>query len=641
MKKYIILLLAVILTSCLNDDFLQRDPLNKQTESTVFTTSENFKTYAWQFYGWFDGYPLEQWFYDTDSDNGFYAATGSENSRTWDKVTIPTNGTNSGWTFDRIRAINILLKNIDGSQMNDRDKKHWQGVGYFFKAWDYFRLMRRFGDVTWVENAIDDSDEAIIYGPRTPRVEIAAKILEMLIYARDNVKENGDGANTVTPSVVNALISRFGLFEGTWQKYHKIANGEPNKYLNASFDASTTLLQKYPNVHTYYDEVFNSKSLAGNVEILLYKNYLPSDNLGHNLLRYCRTSESRYDVCAEAIQSYLCTDGNPIWTSSVYEGDKTTGDAVMNVEFRNRDNRLYFTVTPPYKINTPVANTAWPSTAITYTGNPDDVEYITLMDALTASTASQKQLPILQWAMNIVREVPHFRTNRYNMGQGYNVSESGYYNWKYYLRDTQASANNVGETDAPIFRIGEVMVNHAEAAWELGKFTQTIADMSINVLRKRAKIANMAVANITAGFDPKRDMGGYVPTNGDPTPQAAPDYEVDPVLWEIRRERRVELFSEGFRFDDLRRWRKAHYMNRQQVGAYINKSDYEDSRHVSDPDISKFAMKLDRTGDAGRVVYYDVPTPGWLEKYYLYPLDVNNLVLNPNLTQNPGYKRGN
>ena len=37
------------------------------------------------------------------------------------------------------------------------------------------------------------------------------------------------------------------------------------------------------------------------------------------------------------------------------------------------------------------------------------------------------------------------------------------------------------------------------------------------------------------------------------------DYEVSPILWEVRRERRIELVYEGIRFDDIRRWGKLHY----------------------------------------------------------------------------------
>ncbi len=66
----------------------------------------------------------------------------------------------------------------------------------------------------------------------------------------------------------------------------------------------------------------------------------------------------------------------------------------------------------------------------------------------------------------------------------------------------------------------------------------------------------MVVANITSSFDTKRD----------------PD--VDPVLWEIRRERRVELMGDGFRFNDIKRWHKGQYMNKTVLGARVRVADY-------------------------------------------------------------------
>lgn len=131
-----------------------------------------------------------------------------------------------------------------------------------FKAQEYFRLVSRFGDVIWIEKLLTETDEDVLYGPTTPRVEVAEKILEMLLYARDNIKQDGDGANTINTDVVNALISRFGLFEGTWQKYHNVPNGNPSKYLQASFEASSALITKYRELHNNYNEVFNSYDLC-------------------------------------------------------------------------------------------------------------------------------------------------------------------------------------------------------------------------------------------------------------------------------------------------------------------------------------------------------------------------------------------
>ncbi len=636
MKKIYILVLLIgtcCMQSCLNNEFLEKYPLDQQTEETAFFSYENFQTYAWNFYSYLeadagptslDSGPVSTSIFDCYSDNGFYGSPNEENPWVWQTVTVPSTTDEWDVPYARIRAINIMLDHIDGSDLDEDEKKHWRSVGYFFKANEYYRLISFFGSAIWVENTLKDDDDDILYAKRMPRGELAQKVLDMLLYARDNIKAEGDGENTINRDVVLALISRFGLFEGTWEKYHSISEG--TNYLQACFEASAELVMKHPTVHPNYDELFNSESLAGKDGILLYKNFL-SDGKGHNMTRYVRTSSHYGEVCADAISAYLCQDGKPIYTSNLFGGDKNTGDADVYTEFRNRDYRLYFNVCPPYKVNSPSATNV-DFSLVTDTENPVDREYIDLMDNLCTGTSSTKTLPMLQWAGQILREIPHFRENVYGMGQGFMTSYGGYYVWKYYNTTTPVnSAGSLNSTDFPLFRMGEVMVNYAEAAFELGKFSQQIADATINVLRDRAHVAHMNVAQIDANFDPKRDQ------------------TVDPVLWEIRRERRVELMFEGFRNDDLRRWKKGEYMNKQQLGVYLNKSDLEDERHRGDEaNVANFKLQLDRVGDSGRIVFFSDPVAagkGWLEHYYLHPLPSNELLLNKNLEQNPGYPTTN
>lgn len=632
MKKILINLftICVLFQSCLNDQYLERLPLDKQTEETVFVSYDNFKTYSWKFYTYLtphagptaiSGGPNARYIFDSYSDNGYFGYPGYENPWVWpEKTVVPSTSNEWNIPYERIRAINILLDNIDKSPMKDSDKAHWRSIGYFFKANEYYRLIAHFGDAIWLDKTVKDTDDDILYSARMNRLELASKVLDMLLFAKDNIYVTGDGENTINRDVVCALISRFGLFEGTWEKYHGLSDGK--KYLQSSFDASKELIEKHPDVHEHYDEVFNSEELRGKKGILLYNNFL-SDGKGHNMTRYVRTSSHYGEISSDGVAAYLCQDGRPIYTSPLFTGNKETGDADIYTEFRNRDYRLYFNVCPPYKVNSPSA-TNTDMSKVEHTGKPEDREYIDLMSRISNTNGSSKTLPMLQWAGQIVREVPHFRLNAYNMGQGYMSSYGGYYVWKYYNTVTPVnSAGSLNSTDFALFRMGEVMVNHAEAAWELGLFNQTVADATINVLRKRAHVKDMLIAEIDGDFDPKRDKS------------------IDPVLWEIRRERRVELMFEGYRFDDLRRWKKAEYMNAQQYGVYIKKSDLEDERHMgAAANIDNFRLQLDRNGDEGRIVFFNKPA-GWLDRHYLFPLPSNELLLNKDLTQNAGYPRSN
>ena len=95
---------------------------------------------------------------------------------------------------------------------------------------------------------------------------------------------------------------------------------------------------------------------------------------------------------------------------------------------------------------------------------------------------------------------------------------------------------------------------------------------------------------------------------------------------EIRRERTIEFFQEGFRIDDLRRWKTAE----KEMPM-----DFTGIRHVGEWQVrwANPGLTTDSEGhliiETGRV---------WAEKNYLHPLPVDQLQLNPNLGQNPGWE---
>lgn len=598
MKKiYIgaIIAMALGVSSC--DDFLNKTPLDELTESTAFNTYNNFKTYSWKLYEYFDGFPTDGGYTpanissEFNSDNMINAQSGGESSYAYQLKSVPS--TSSSWNFSYIRNVNLMLQNIDKSSMDDKSKEHWRSVGYFFRALRYFDMMVAYGDVPWIDKVLSDTDTEILMGKRTPRDEVAKNILKELQYAELNIKPDGDGANTINTDVVRALISRFGLYEGTWRKYHGLDDAET--YLRASADASEKLIADNPTLMSNYDDVFNSEELVGKPGIILAKQYATS-LVTHSITRVIRSSAWYCDLTKDAIDSYLCTDGLPVKKSAVYEGDKD-----VYAQFRNRDRRLYYTVVPPYKVKLtgPVATSfEWE-----YTDDPKDREYIDFMETISEKTG--KRLPVSNYVGYNVSAMPHFRN--YPNGQGFLVSQLGFYFWKYYNRQVDNMNLRTSTIDYPIFRMGEILVNYAEAKYELGEFDQSVANASINKLRVRANLPNMIVDDITDNFDPDRD----------PT--------VPAVLWEIRRERRVELMGDGFRFRDLKRWKKGEYLNKQALGMWVKNSDYNNK------------LKIHGGGSEGFIEFFAEPK-GWLDYYYLEPLPTQELALNPNLVQNPGWE---
>lgn len=599
--KYIVSFLFILgIWGC--SDFLDKYPLDKQTEETTFETYENFRTYSWGCYDYFKGfkvtantYDIESAMEECNSDNMIYGTSNNESNYAYQKKVAPA--TSSHWNFNYIRKVNILLQNIEGSSMNQIDKDHWRGVGYFFRALYHFDMLKWYGDIPWVDRVVTENDSELLYGKRQPRQVVMQNILKDLQWAEEHVKAGGDGINTVTQDLVRALISRITLFEGTWQKYHSIGDG--NAYFDECIRASSVLLNSQSAILSNYNEKYNSVELKGKPGILLYREYV-TDILTHSVGRVVRTSAWNYNVTKDAVDSYLCTDGKPISTSKVYDGDKSMYD-----QFRNRDRRLYLTVVPPYKVAgvTNASTTTW-----SYTDDPKDREYIDLLAQLEGNGETEKRLPTRNFAGNVTSMSPHF--TGFNAGQGFMANQLGFYFWKYYNIHQTNQALSTDVEDFPLFTIEEVMLNLAEATCERGQFTQSIADLTINRLRPRAGLPNMIVAEIDANFDLDRD----------PT--------VSPILWEIRRERRVELMGDGFRFTDLKRWKKGEYVNKQPLGVYIKRSDYGNTKNI----------KILNNSDEGYTYYFDMPK-GWLDKYYLEPLPIKETTLNPNLLpNNPGWE---
>lgn len=213
----------------------------------------------------------------------------------------------------------------------------------------------------------------------------------------------------------------------------------------------------------------------------------------------------------------------------------------------------------------------------------------------------------------------------YNLKDG-RQSSTGYRPTKFL---NPAVANIVApnnDTDAPLFWLAEVLLNYAEAAAELSKlgkytFSQTDLDKSINKLRKRAGIPDLQFLDEQ-----------HVAVNGVTYTDPANNHGVSSLIWEIRRERRVELMLDGFRYYDLLRWMQGDKLST-----------------TSNPDITKGA-KVPASTDPAKVVprdsngYLQLYTTGasrvFADKNYLQPIPSGQISLYPpgKLTQNPGWQ---
>jgi len=202
-------------------------------------------------------------------------------------------------------------------------------------------------------------------------------------------------------------------------------------------------------------------------------------------------------------------------------------------------------------------------------------------------------------------------------GMGGMTSNTGYSICKVYEPTTAHATYNTSDTPAIILRFGEALLNYAEAMAELGTITQDDLDMSINLLRDRVGMPHMTM-------DPPMD------------PRYADD-GVSALIVEIRRERRVEMFMEGLRYDDIRRWKWGNKMLIKDMGLRW------DDAMKAEIDPEGLSADYIKTTMVDGVPYIDVyqgsdyANPVFEEKHYLWPIPKSAIAQNPNLEQTPGW----
>ncbi len=202
-------------------------------------------------------------------------------------------------------------------------------------------------------------------------------------------------------------------------------------------------------------------------------------------------------------------------------------------------------------------------------------------------------------------------------GGGFQTT-TGYHIIKHFNADDMiGKAFNTGESPAITLRFAEALLTYAEAKAELGTLTQGDLDVSINKLRDRVKMPRMTLGNIPV--DPRYTKDG-----------------VTPLIAEIRRERRVEMFMEGLRYNDLKRWKQGKKLEIPTLG--IRWSADAQARFKG----STMKTAIDPVSGKEYIDVYkgtDFENPVFNEaKHYLWPIPLNTLAQNPAIKQNPGWE---
>ena len=619
---FLSIFIGVLLISC-SDDYLTRDPLDTITDVNLSYTADECRLYVNQYYPRFWGSGTSYIYHnDLGSDNLLSFSYSNNPDLIKDLRQVPESG--GGWSdteWGRVRSVNFLLDNYQKSKELEKAEP-FVGEAKFFRAFFYFeQFLKRFGDVPWVETQISQTSEEL-YAPRSPRHEVTDKILADLDWAIQKIPSfKTQSTGRVSKEVAQLYKARIALFEGTWEKYHAgtpfAGKGDVKKYLEIARDASLAVINSglfsldNVGVADGYHTLFNQWSYASSKEVMLWKKFDRALGLWHSDNRNPGRNGASVGLTRWLVESYLCVDvdgkAKPIRLASNYQGD----DNALKV-IANRDPRLSQTMFTP--------------------GRPRTIE-------------NKKDTTIIFTKPNINY------TDSEKCSTGYELAKGA-------DSDADEQVTVTGSIKASIiFRYAEALLTYAEARAELGELTQADLDMTVNKLRDRVKMPHLTL-------DP-----GYVDPFGEFT--AARGYTGVPVsniLQEIRRERRVEFACEGYRHDDLKRWRAHHLWNKDKIqGAKTAQfkdltwlidffKTYPVPRAISggltefmNTTVAKWVPESIEgnniwTDNDGYFAPYQKFIPGGYfefdpNKSYLSPLPIDQRVLNPNLTQNPGWTK--
>jgi hypothetical protein len=574
------------------------EPVITSTDKgAIFSSEEGLKAYSMSFYDILpdatDQAIVEQSLVD-------YGATNTLSGFTL--VNSYSENNSTGWSWTSLRNFNYFIVNNTNPAIPESVRNNYTGLARFFRAWFYYGMVRRFGDVPWVDHPLDPSEEEILYGTRDSRELVMEKVYEDLMFAAENITRTSDAAQStlVTKWVAYAFASRVALFEGTFRKYHNLnlATSAETWLKRAEDAASVVMQQSGKSLNSSYRQLFTSDTPPVS-ETLLAIGSNASLGLKHNA-NWRWTSET-YGTGLNLIRPFVCTylqkDGTPYTDRAGWQYED------FYEEFQNRDARL--------------------NASLRYPGYMRE---------------GNLALPVFS---------------------GY--ARLGYQPIKLSVDATVGDSRTESTQAVQLVRLGEVLLNYAEAKAEQGTLTDEDWAKTIGALRARA--------GITGGLTSKPTVVDNYLKN-----TYFPDIS-DPVILEIRRERAIELLFEGFRFDDLRRWKSGNLFKMSWTGMYIPginlplDVDHNGTHDViyytddtglaagvalsNNPNLYKVKVSTDPNADiiqvhaAGNGTGYYLAwftnndsKKVWGPKQYLYPIPIGAINLNANLQQNPGWENG-
>ncbi len=564
------ILLFIFFCSC--EKRLDLIPETSLSEVTFFKTADQFKLFANQFYTELPpvGFSTTR---DAYADLLIERSTNTVSNGTYSATPSSDLWQNSYVTIRN--ATYLLEKQAEADDDLKAQAAVYAGEARFFRALAYYNLFKDFGGVPIIDKVLSLSDDSLLYGPRNTRDEVVNYILNDLDAAISVLPTQSAIApadkGRVSKGAALALKARVALFEGTWGKFRN-EDGYA-ELLDAAIDASTQVM----NSSEY--EIFDRRDVLGDES---YRYFLILDVKQANPSTFTKSDNKEY-ILPSKYDATIRPQPTVDFLGAANPTQKCA-DMFLCTDGLPIDRSPIFqgksTITSEYEnrdlrmINIFVipGSQIWESAPLSY---------------------------VRDWSDPFAGGYP-------DVPSGSNVVVFGQSTLTGYEQRKFTPEIFNPSMDFPVIRYAEVLLINAEALFEKNDaITDAQLDLTINKLRARAGVANLSNA--------------FVASNG-----------LD-MRTEIRRERNVELFKEGFRFDDLRRWKTAETELPQAIKGVL----WKGTQYETDPQYSGIVYPLDTDGsiiieDASRR-HFDP------NKNYLFPLPTRQLLLNPQLTQNPGW----
>ncbi len=606
MKRILIPAIAMVMCLVSCDKFFDRTPKATMAPENYFRDATDLQLFSNSFYNNL----LTKEPYSEQSDH-MVCLNLSAVMRGGNNRTVPNSG--GGWgsgsgAWGDLRKMNTLLEYIDQCEDKDAVVKY-TALTRFFRAYFYFNMIKRFGDVPWIDRQLE-SDSEELYRPRDSREVVMGHMLEDIDYAIENLPA-GVSTYRVNRWTALALKARFCLFEGTFRKYHDPAN-YPKMYVEPLPEGSRSASDYLTLAAQAASEIMDNGpyKLA---DVADYRLLFANVDANKDEFILAIKNDQSLQICNNATAfAVMSTQGTPGFTRKFIAG-------VLMADGTR------FTDKP-----------GW-----------ETMQFADEMAGRDPRLAAITVGPGCVWLGDEAVSAP-------DLG----CSVTGYQVQKFVMDKTLPEWGRVDKSynDMPVFRYAEVLLNYAEARAELGALTQEDLDNTVNKLRDRVGMTahlNLEAAN--ADPDPflSGEPYGYRNVSG----------AYKGVILEIRRERALELAMEGFRLTDLIRWREGKCLEQPICGMYFPGVGKYDLSGDGTPDINIWTgtnpkskdvvdfelgvstgivltegtkgniyhhAGIERSFDEGRDYYYPIPT----KERQLYH---NKGVL---LKQNPGWVDG-